>query len=139
MLSYQQLDLIADTYIPILILTVFFVVRKSGLKSQAAGAIFKSVIAVYALKGLNISFHLWALLGMDYSTHTALAWVFVIFLASQGWLASFFYLFSMLLYAALMVYQEYHTIADIVSTSLVMVPVICLIQRKRPRYTTEKH
>ncbi|MGI9273680.1 MAG: hypothetical protein ACR2PT_02320 [Endozoicomonas sp.] len=136
MLTYQELDLIADAYIPILTLIFLFLLGKSmlqtGIRSQAAvaGSVFRSVIVVYALNGLDNSFNIWTLAGTNYSTHTAMALVFVVFLARRNATASLLSILSMLLYAALMVYQEYHSIGDILSTTLVVVPLVLQLQRK---------
>jgi len=130
MLTFDQLDFIADLYIPVLVLiSLYFLVKMFCLKF-----IFKAlvqtalmggaVVFIYCLMFVDRYFLIWESLGLDYSTHTALALVFIVFLALKGFRLMLFVLLSMLLYAGLMVYQDYHSVLDIVSTGMAVTPVL---------------
>ena len=128
MLTYEQLDFIADLYIPVLaFISLYFLVKNTINIALVVGA----VTYIYLLMFVDKYFLIWQSLGLDYSTHTALALVFVVFLALKSTRLMLFALLSMLLYAGLMVYQEYHSVLDIVTTGAVVTPVLVwLLARK---------
>jgi hypothetical protein len=137
MLTYQQLDVIADSYIPILfIVSVFFLateIFKFGFKRKFVelGSVIASILIVYSVMLLDGYFKIWPLLDLDYSTHTALSLVFVVYLSSKSKTILVMSVLSFLLYVLLMIYQKYHTVADIISTSIVLIPIFfALIHRK---------
>src|SRR5690606_6806076 len=79
------------------------------------------LLVSYGLMFLDNALGIWPAVGLDYSTHTAVALTLVLSLcglARPFWklLAS-----SFVLYALLMLYQKYHTVPDILST---MVPIL---------------
>ena len=129
-MTYQQLDAIADSYIPLLgILTLLWFVRKGislGVKSAFIEAMTTSlgVMYIYALMFLDAYFSAYASIGLDYSTHTALALVFVTTLALIGKEVRRITVISMVCYCLLMLYQGYHTLADMALTSLMTLPVL---------------
>ncbi len=130
MLTYEQLDFIADLYIPIIAIMSFCflvnLVRVAGLLNAVTqlGLLGGGVAYIYGLMFVDRYFLIWSSLALDYSTHTALALVFVVFLALKGVRLMIFSVLSMLFYAGLMVYQDYHSVLDIVSTGLVVTPVL---------------
>ncbi len=135
LLTYEQWDAIADAYIPLLgglsLLCLANTGRISGL-SKALGeavAMGLSVTYVYLLMWIDGVFSLWHALGLDYSTHTALAWVLVIYLSFTGTKALLFSGLSLCLYGGLMAYQQYHSLADMLTTSLVIVPPVFFLLR----------
>ncbi|MDC5819212.1 hypothetical protein OPW19_05155 [Vibrio europaeus] len=66
----------------------------------------------------------YAAVGLDYSTHTALALVFVTTLVlSHDWVKRGI-LLSLLMYGGLMLYQGYHSWLDIALTTLMTLPVL---------------
>ena len=129
-MTYQQLDAIADSYIPLLgILTLVWLLRKAsrlGVKSAFIEAVTTSLgaIYIYALMFLDAYFAAYASIGLDYSTHTALALVFVTTLALIGKEVRRITVISMICYCLLMLYQGYHTLADMALTSLMTLPVL---------------
>lgn len=139
-MTYQQLDAIADSYIPLLgILTLVWLLIKAsrlGIKSALIELVTTSlgVIYIYALMFLDAYFTAYASIGLDYSTHTALALVFVTTLALIGKQVRRITVISMVCYCLLMLYQGYHTLADMALTSLMTLPVLvwlkCLPNRK---------
>ncbi|GLT17289.1 hypothetical protein GCM10007938_10660 [Vibrio zhanjiangensis] len=129
-MTYQQLDAIADLYIPLLgILTLVWLLIKAsrlGIKSALIEAVTTSlgVMYIYALMFLDAYFAAYASIGLDYSTHTALALVFVTTLALISKEVRRITVISMLCYCLLMLYQGYHTLADMALTSLMTLPVL---------------
>jgi hypothetical protein len=76
-----------------------------------------SVIVVYSVKYADDSLVLWPRIGLDYSTHTAFAIAIIVPLAILGrvWAVGLGMVF--LNYAVLMMYFNYHTLTDIVTTA----------------------
>lgn len=151
-LSFQQWDVIADSYIPVLALLsaihlalyflqgtqfckgfIFEYLKHSLLR---LACIILCLIWVYGLMFLDHALNIWPSFNynghiLDYSTHTALAWVFssYLFFAYQKhfkWIAGLIVM-SMALYLGLMKYQNYHTVADMLTTSLVVLPPMALL------------
>ena len=133
MLTYDQLDMIADAYIPALVIVSMVVLTASvftcGMKRKRIeiAALSSAVCIVYSVMLLDNAFKIWPLLGLDYSTHTALALVFVLYLWTKNKTFLLWSLCSFLLYVLLMLYQQYHTVADIFSTVVVLLPVFWLL------------
>ncbi|ARU56096.1 peptidase S24, LexA repressor [Oleiphilus messinensis] len=138
-LSYEMLDAIADTYIPLLALISIFLLVRLGmhrdwrmLARQLGGLIF-SLLCAYGLMLVDFLLTIWAHVGMDYSTHTAVALVFVIHL-TMWWKRMWrLWWLSFLGYLALMFYQQYHTVADMFSTGV----VICMLFVPLLRYAVK--
>lgn len=138
-MSYEQLDAIADAYIPLLgLLVLGFNARQVLNKQYRTAARFSrqtliSVALVYALMALDNYFLIWPAISLDYSTHTALSLALVMLL-TQGskfqvrWQVAL--AGSFLAYVVLMLYQQYHTIADIGSTAFILVPSLFFINKK---------
>jgi len=133
MFTYQQLDFITDSYIPILFFITLSIFAmgffRNGCKEQylQLSSVILSVLIVYLVMAVDNRFKIWPAFDLDYSTHTALALVFVIFLSSRGKLALMLSVLSFQLYIVLMIYQQYHTLADIFSTALFLAPVFWLL------------
>jgi len=124
--SYNALDLIADIYTPLLV--IFSLVMIGRIVQHRQWCHFQQHIASLII-GMMISFGLmlmdnrlliWPSLGLDYSTHSAIALVLVIFLIRAYTKKRAIWLLSFIAYALLMIYQHYHTFADIVSTAMVV-------------------
>jgi hypothetical protein len=140
MLDYQTLDTIADAYSPLLALIALFCIFYSAKKldwkkcrAQVA-LLLGGLFIIYGLKYLDIFFNIWSLFSLDYSTHTAFAWVFILFLIvnlPKYWMVL---TASFVSYMLLMLYQGYHGIGDIISTviviSLMMLPMVLLYKRQ---------
>ncbi len=143
-LSFKQLDYIADLYIPVLLLIVIGVwIRNCWDKkyqkviSQVVDLVI-GVLVVYGLRYIDILLGLFEKYGMDYSTHTAAALLLCGMIAFRFNALKRYVLISLILYFLLMVYQNYHSFSDIVVTSLwvawVYVPVQKGINRARTRF-----
>ena len=96
--------------------------------------IFTGALIAYGLIFLDNKLQLWPALGLDYSTHTAVALVLVVYLLANSLKASWFWLTSLVGYVLLMLYQRYHTVADIMTTAIVVailyLPVVFVLFRK---------
>ena len=131
--TYQQLDVIADSYIPALfVISVFVFARdifKLGFKRNFVqlSSIILSIIIVYAVMAIDNNFKIWPAFDLDYSTHTAFSLVFVVYLSSRSKALLALSTLSFLFYVLLMIYQKYHTIADIVSTSVFLIPIFWVL------------
>ena len=128
-MSYETLDKIADLYIPVLaflsLLSVIHCLRFNVASVKKSGfrlfQLLTQVLMVYGLMFLDASFNIWPSLGgLDYSTHTALSLVLVVFLLLHHKKYSTVLVGSLGLYLLLMLYQQYHTVADIVVTAVVV-------------------
>ena len=132
MTSYQFWDTIADAYTPLLFLAyiVFSIIyfrdgdRSAWLKGLAG------IVLAYAIMFLDKITQLWSSLSLDYSTHSAVALVLIMFLVhkrpmkSLSWIAL---VLSLVAYYCLEVYMAYHSVADIVSTVIVLMPLVVVI------------
>jgi hypothetical protein len=76
------------------------------------------VLFVYLLKILDDRFRLWASVGLDYSTHTALAVSLGVSLAIFWPSKRLLLLASLAAYLGLIGFLGYHTLADMVSAGL---------------------
>lgn len=124
--SYATLDAIADAYTPLLALACLVLLLRPlralqwrvlclRLASLAAGA-----FVAYGLMFLDNRLAIWPTVRLDYSTHTAVALVLAIFLARRWPASRLLCWMSLCAYGLLMLYQRYHTAADILSTAAVV-------------------
>lgn len=133
--SFETLDAIADAYTPLLGVLSIAVIAVGGFRKQwrLTGRrllVFAvALVLTYGLMILDARYQLWPALGLDYSTHTALALTLAIFLAmSTPRLKSVWY-GSLVCYVLLMLYQGYHSLADILATAVVVgIPMVAAAQ-----------
>ncbi len=128
-MRYETLDTIADSYIPILFLgyivysTLYW---RAGDRLAALKGLL-GVMTCYVIMWIDTLFHLWPRLGLDYSTHTAVACAFIIFHLHKRLLstkAAVACMLSFMGYLILMRYQNYHSFMDMFATLLIVVPLI---------------
>lgn len=132
MTTYEILDAIADSYTPLLFfgylaLAIIYWTKGDRLASAKGLA---GIIIAYALMFADNALQLWKSVGLDYSTHSAVALVLILFLVhKRRWNSALTIglVSSLVLYYALEVYQRYHTIMDIVTTAAVVGSVVALI------------
>ncbi|MBU2714158.1 hypothetical protein [Zooshikella harenae] len=140
-MSYQQLDMIADSYIPILLLISLIGFIKSFFyngylkTSYEALPFLIGIIFIYSLMYVDLKLEIWPMLSLDYSTHTALALVFVCGISFWGKRQLIGVVISMVLYCLLMMYQNYHTLLDILTTSVAVLPALVWLNMKLKRTT----
>lgn len=139
LLTYQQWDLVADTYIPVLAVAVLYQIWQSNkqISSFWHGSGIKSVLwsvgLVYLLMIIDSAAGIWWRLDLDYSTHLALSLALAFPLFRGYWPYRLLLLLSIPLYAALMILQEYHTTGDLLSTAMVVLPVFWILNTKANR------
>ena len=149
MLSYQTLDNIADSYNPLLGLISFFLAYKIGKSDNKIGKsdnkikinfiyVFLYLIPAYTGMIFDKHFSLWDNHGLNYSTHTAVALALVLNLLGlkfkKGNIYKFFIFISFFCYIELMIYQKYHTLLDIATTSFALLPFYGLIFIARKKH-----
>ncbi len=126
MLDYETLDSIADIYLPLLgaisltVTTITGITGRWQLLGIQAGALLTGLLIAYGLMFIDDYFRLWPLMDLDYSTHTAVALVLITFLIITLKQYVLFWISSLVLYILLMLYQGYHTLADITTTAFVI-------------------
>ena len=130
-MSWETLDAIADSVNPVLgiIALVWPWLFWRGSWRRAALNVIATLISVgfaYVVASLDTRYGWWPSVGLDFSTHTAVAVALVASLWAikpSLWFAWVVVLFG---YAALMVYQGYHSLADIVTTAAVIAPPLAV-------------
>jgi hypothetical protein len=83
-----------------------------------------SLVLVYTIMFVDKHFEFWLGFGLDYSTHSALSLVLVMCLSVMWRRLLVLWWGSLLGYFLLMLYQQYHSVADIVSTVIVLVGLL---------------
>lgn len=132
MTTFEILDIIADSYIPVLLLVCLAIVvnsfRSNGIKNGIYHLCLLTILIllVYFFQFLDHTFSLWLNFGLDYSTHTAFALAIVIFVVFTTRKITIAVVASFLCYLLLMLYQQYHTLADIVVTIAAISPFMLL-------------
>lgn len=124
--AFEIRDFIADCYIPLL--SVALLINLRYLRATQHIAKFKaglcltllSIVSVYAVMYIDLKFHIWSSIRLDYSTHTALSMALIFILLQNGSRYRTALITSFILYLALMRYQHYHSIMDMVSTIAVI-------------------
>lgn len=127
-MSYETLDAIADAYIPgllILLIAGFITAFYKSWPHYSAIIpyvcfLIGTLLFSYGLMFVDNAIRLWPGLGLDYSTHTAVA-LSLVFASCVAFPSKWkIFALSMLAYAGLMVYQQYHSVLDIASTGAVI-------------------
>lgn len=128
-MTYEQWDTIADSYTPALfaLYIAFSIIyfRAGDRAAPLKGLI--GIVICYALMLVDNFLGIWKALSLDYSTHTAVAFALVYFHLHRRELLSpvaIAFSASLLLYYALMLYQQYHTAPDILSTLVIVAPLV---------------
>lgn len=127
MLSYEFLDTIADAVNPLLALITLVLPWVPTLRRRVRPVAFLagtalSIAIVYALQAIDHAAGLWPALGFDYSTHSAFTAALITSLGVLERRLLWIFVPVFFGYAALMLYQRYHSLADIVTTTVVIVP-----------------
>ncbi|AZZ89855.1 hypothetical protein EUZ85_03670 [Hahella sp. KA22] len=126
---YETLDAIADSYNPLLGLVTLALLahtlwrRRWAAAGRLALTLFGGLAIAYTVRWIDYTLDIWPALGMDYSTHSAvaIAITFSLIAAAPRW--GIPALIGLLGYALLMLYQEYHSVADILLTALAIAPL----------------
>ena len=125
------LKILADAVNPALILAVIVVPlilqRRKPLPWNFWARAALSIALVYLFAQLDRRLHLWPHFGLDYSTHSGFALAAAISLAfyNRRWLV---YLIPLLLfYGALMWALKFHSVADMLTTAILIVPMVSAV------------
>ena len=130
-MSQEILGIVADIYIPLIFLLIALelifddkslAVIKKSLKFRLLLLIFM-LCSAFGFMAIDNTIKLWPKLGLDYSTHSAVALVLVLFLYLLKPKFCIYYIVSLLLYFWLMVLLEYHSVLDVFSTVLIILPL----------------
>jgi hypothetical protein len=121
----NMLTIIADLYTPLLLLCWIYYWQKELIQRRKSQ--FKRLLllvsVVYALMLVDIYFGIWAYGGMDYSTHSAIALLLVVDLCFKNRLLLFVSPLSLCAYFYLIWLLNYHSIADMLTTCLLILPI----------------
>jgi len=119
---------LADCYSPFLIALLGFSIwpLKRAEQTQSLIKLGCSLLIVYSLMLLDNTFSVWPYFQLDYSTHSAFAIVFS--LQTIHHKKHFRYLLITLLigYLCLINHLNYHTFSDIISTTVIILPLLFL-------------
>jgi uncharacterized membrane protein (UPF0136 family) len=124
--SYETLDAIADAYNPALaIITLLLIATRMFRAQWRAAGLGMVAFAVVAGISFGLMFvdrwlKIWPAFGLDYSTHTATSLGLVMLLSYESRKLMPLWLVSFLCYLLLMLYQRYHSVADMVTTAVVV-------------------
>ncbi len=121
----------ADLYTPLLLLCWIYYWQKESRQTRRLQikTLLLSAIAVYALMLLDSCLNIWPSLGMDYSTHSAIALLFVVDLSLKNRILLLFAPLSLCAYFYLMWFLNYHSVADMLTTSLLLLPVFLYLKK----------
>jgi len=130
--EYQIIDAVCDSVNPILLAVSIGLLLSQAIKRQCKrafvgfGFLVIGLGLVYGIQALDSKFLLWSAFGGDYSTHTAFA-VAVSFSIAFSINKSLQIIGVLVIYMAAMLYQQYHSVFDMVSTLVTIgVPLLML-------------
>ncbi|OBU24542.1 hypothetical protein C0Z01_08950 [Photobacterium kishitanii] len=134
-MTFAQWAFIADLYTPIIVVVCIICMLLSARYRKSVGlwqlgGVLLSTAFIYMVMFLDNSLGLWPAFDLDYSTHTAIALVFIGYFMVYTPKLSVLMILSMVGYVALMMHQKYHTLADIMTTTICVMPIILLCQYK---------
>lgn len=122
--------IIADLYIPLLIFTwLFYLYQEAAIRRAEIKILLLSLLLVYTVMFLDNYFNIWPIWGLDYSTHSAVALIFVVNLTWRNKTLQLLVPLSLLVYCCLMRKLNYHSFADTLITILVLLPALIYWQK----------
>lgn len=127
---YEAIDFICDLVNPVMFFWSVFLIGKLSVSDRQSGVKFGlfliwNLAATYAIMYVDNRFSLFKSIGIDYSTHTAfaIAVAAVLLVITSKVLLVAGILFS---YGIAMLYQQYHTVEDMLVTAAVVVPIYAI-------------
>lgn len=139
MFGYQALVILADCYTPLLMLAFSGVLLKTLMRRQWLQLACRllllgyGAVVTYGLMFADRAWSLWQTWGLDYSTHTAAALVLVVLINHSIPRVCSLNIMLLVAYAGLMLYQQYHSVSDILTTAAVVLllfyPVVFRVYR----------
>ncbi len=139
MFTYQQIDTIADSYNPFLLLISIAIVAISFIRNHKHSAASQTTVLllgfgiIYFIYWLDQQLKLWTSFGLDYSTHTATSLLMTTFIFYYLKRLRYLFLIMFIVYLLIMIYQKYHSIQDILTTCMIIFPISLLLVKTRPR------
>ena len=131
---YETLDAIADSYNPLMFLLCLSVLVFTFVKAHYKKFLIYCAgfgigfLVVYGFRFADHRYQIWQTAGLDYSTHTAVALNLVVFAVLFSSLRfQILAIVSFIAYLCLMLYQGYHTVMDIFSTTAIVLPLILAV------------
>jgi hypothetical protein len=133
-MAYEVLDSIADFYNPMLFLgyIIFSVLYWQAGDRLAVLRGFCGGVVAYIFMFVNKNWQFWASVELDYSTHSAVALALIVFHIHKRSIKSrpaILLSMSLVIYYILVVYQQYHSAMDVVTTILALGPFMLLIYK----------
>lgn len=135
-LNHAQWGYVADAYTPLLVIAyVLLLISRSARQpgfsaTRSMRACVVAVVLAYAGMFVDQWLLIWPFFNLDYSTHTALALVWVMAIATLGRCSGIAASISLLLYCGVMWFQRYHSVMDMLSTGLFLLPLNYWIFRR---------
>jgi len=134
-MTYENLDRIADAFVPaqaiaaLLLVLVHLAHRRFRLAGQLLVLFAIGLVLVYGMMFADNRFGFWPAVGLDYSTHASVALMLTAVLIA-AWRRLWWLSCGLVLaYLGLCLYQRYHTVLDIATTALYLVPVHLAVAR----------
>jgi len=130
---YEKLDIIADSYNPILLILSIVIILVNIKRNRKVYAFYEFVLLtvlislVYLFQAIDNRLSIWSSFGCNYSTHTAFSLAIVFFVLFKGIKTKAYIVTSFVFYIALMLFQKYHTIIDILTTIAAISPLMYTI------------
>ncbi|MFC1337537.1 MAG: hypothetical protein G8D89_18330 [gamma proteobacterium symbiont of Clathrolucina costata] len=141
MTPYEIIDAICDAINPILFFTTVALLIRALLRKEykkamiGGGFLISGLLLVYGIMFLDNRMVVWESVGGDYSTHTAFA--VAVLLSINLAIGKGKALLSILaIYILLMLYQQYHSLFDIVTTVIVVGLPLYFLQRMLSKIAT---
>lgn len=133
-MAYEVLDSIADSYNPLLFLgyIIFSALYWRAGDRLAALRGFCGIVVAYVFMFIDKTWQLWSSVGLDYSTHSAVALALIVFHIHKRSIKSrpaILLSISLVIYCILVVHQQYHSAMDVVTTILALGPFMWLIYK----------
>jgi hypothetical protein len=124
----KSLAIICDLYNPLLLIISLFLIYKQKAILQSIVFFLWIIIVAYGLMFIDIKLDLWKTFSLDYSTHTATAVGMIVFIGVliKAPLRIAMLVFSLALYAVLMKVLGYHGYLDVITTTIVVVPLVLI-------------
>jgi hypothetical protein len=127
-MDYESWDRIADAVNPtlgLITLALSLAIRRPGNPPRWAQLLLTlaAVASVYAFGWIDAQLGIWPSAGLDFSGHTGVHVAIVVSLWIIDLRAGMAATAVALLYGALMIYQRYHSLADIATTAVVIAPL----------------
>ena len=140
-MTYEQWDAVADSINPIMALLVIalpFLLRpdRENRRLGFFAATGIGMAIMYALGWLDQRLLIWSAMGLDYSTHTGFAIVLIVSIWHWNRRAGALGTAVGMAYAVLMLYQRYHTAADVLSTAVVITAFTWIVHGARRAIAT---